>query len=175
MDRFTSARAACFVALLCLAPPAPGGDEPKQPAPRDFSPVLEELVRKYRVPGMVAAVVEGDQIVLSGVAGVRRAGGTEKMEIADTLHLGSCTKAMTATLCAMLVEEGKIAWDTTLPQALPELKDEIHPDYQAVTLEQLLTHRAGLPGDVTAGQMWGLLRNFNEKPTAARRRLVKDV
>ena len=175
MHRRTAARATCLVTLLCLARVAVGVDEPK-PTPRDdVSPVLEQLVRKYKVPGMVGAVIEGDRIVLAGAAGVRRAGGTERIEFTDTLHVGSCTKAMTATLCAMLVEEGKLSWDTTISKALPELKGDMHPDYRAVTLEQLLTHRAGLPGDLSAGQLWGILRNFNGTPVAARRRLVKDV
>ena len=69
----------------------------------------------------------------------------------------------------------KLEFAATIPQALPELKGDIHPGYQAVTLEQLLTHRAGLPGDLTAGQMFGSRRNFNGSPVASRRRLVKDV
>ena len=124
---------------------------------------------------MVAAVIEGDRIVLAGAAGVRRAVGTERIKFTDTFHVGSCTKAMTATLCALLVEEGKLSWTTTIPQALPGLKGDLHADYRTVTLEQLLSHRAGLPGDLSAGQMWGILRNFSGTPVAARRRLVKDV
>jgi CubicO group peptidase (beta-lactamase class C family) len=165
---------ACLVALLGLARVAVGGD-PAKPAPRDVSPVLEQLVRKHRVPGMVAAVIEGNQIRLAGAAGVRRVGGGEKVEFADVMHVGSCTKAMTATLCAMLVEEGKLSWTTTVAEALPELKGDIHPDYQAVTLEQLLTHRAGVPGDVSARQVWGMLRNVKGATVAARRQLVRDV
>jgi len=173
MNRWTSA-AATFIALLCLARAAVGEPDPK-PASRDISPVLDKIVHKYKVPGMVAAVVEGEQIVLTGAAGVRRAGGAEKVEFSDTFHIGSCTKAMTATLCAMLVEEGKLSWTTTIPQALPELKGKIHPDYEAATLEQLLTHRAGVPADLKAGQVVGLLRNFGSDPVAARRRLIQDA
>src|SRR5688572_10853679 len=100
MSRWTSAPAACFITLLYFARTATGGGEAR-PAPRDISPVLEQLVQKYKVPGMVAAVIEGDRIVLAGHAGVRRAGGVEKIAFADVFHVGSCTKAMTATLCAM--------------------------------------------------------------------------
>jgi CubicO group peptidase (beta-lactamase class C family) len=54
---------------------------------------------------------------------------------------------MTATLCAILVEQGKLKWDTTVAEAFPRLKEKIHADYHAVTLDQLLTHRSGLPED----------------------------
>ncbi len=60
---------------------------------------------------------------------------------------------MTATVAAMLVEQGKISWTTTIGEAFPELKSEIHPDYLGVTLEQLLSHRGGAPGDAP-GDLW---------------------
>ncbi len=54
---------------------------------------------------------------------------------------------MTATLCGILVDKGKLKWTTTIGEAFPKLKDKIHPDYHAVTLDELLSHRSGLPED----------------------------
>ena len=62
------------------------------------------------------------------------------------LLLVSDTKAMTATLTAMLIDEGKLRWDTTIADAFPELKGTMDKQYEAVTVEQLLTHRGGIPG-----------------------------
>jgi CubicO group peptidase (beta-lactamase class C family) len=45
------------------------------------------------------------------------------------------------------VEQGKLQWSTTIADTFPQLVDKIHPDYRAVTLEQLLMHRSGLPED----------------------------
>ena len=56
---------------------------------------------------------------------------------------------MTATVAARLVEQGKLRWETTLAEAFPSLRRAIHSDYHAVTLRQLLYHRAGLPEDRT--------------------------
>src|SRR5215470_14160319 len=64
--------------------------------------------------GMAAAVLRGERIIAQGVAGVRKRGSAERVTLDDRFHLGSCTKAMTATLVAMLVEEGKLNWTTTL-------------------------------------------------------------
>src|SRR6185369_13581125 len=64
--------------------------------------------------GMVAAVLRGERIIAQGVAGVRKRGAAERITLDDRFHLGSCGKAMTATLVAMLVEEGKLNWTTTL-------------------------------------------------------------
>jgi len=45
----------------------------------------------------------------------------EKVAADDRWHLGSCTKAMTATLCAMLVEEGKLRLTDPVGKFIPEL------------------------------------------------------
>jgi CubicO group peptidase (beta-lactamase class C family) len=61
---------------------------------------------------------------------------------------------MTAALLATLVEENKLRWTTTLADVFTELvrvgksgDEGMAPAYRAVTLEQLLTHRGGFPGE----------------------------
>jgi CubicO group peptidase (beta-lactamase class C family) len=51
---------------------------------------------------------------------------------------------MTAVLIGMLVEQGKLDWGTTLPDALPDKADQMHADVKAVTIDHLLAHRSGL-------------------------------
>jgi CubicO group peptidase (beta-lactamase class C family) len=52
---------------------------------------------------------------------------------------------MTATLAAMLVEQGKLRWDSKIGEVLPEARDSMDESWQTATLEMLLTHRAGAP------------------------------
>jgi CubicO group peptidase (beta-lactamase class C family) len=137
--------------------------------PENVSEVLRKTIADHDLPGMVAVVIEGDRVVASGAAGVRQRGGRDKVTVADQFHIGSCTKTMTATLCAMLVEEGKLKWDTTVGEALKDLKP-MDPGWRAVTLEQLLQHRGGAPGDVEPA-LWALL--WTQKGTAARQMLAK--
>ncbi len=70
--------------------------------------------------------------------GTRRAGLNIPVTINDRFHLGSDTKAMTALLAAMLVEEGKLHWDTPVKEVFPELAEKMDPGLRGVTLEQLL-------------------------------------
>ena len=76
---------------------------------------------------------------------------------------------MTATVAAMLVEQGKISWTTTIGEIFPELKSEMHPDYLGVTLEQLLSQRSGAPGDAPA-DVWR--DAWSASGTAAEQRLA---
>jgi CubicO group peptidase (beta-lactamase class C family) len=62
--------------------------------------------------GMAAAVLRGERIIAQGAAGVRKRGAAERITLVDRFHLGSCTKAMTATLIAMFIEDGKLNWTT---------------------------------------------------------------
>jgi len=63
---------------------------------------------------------------------------------------------MTATLVAMLVEEGKLNWTTTLGEVFADAVKPMHPAWEKVTLRQVLAHRAGLRFDPD-----GLARVFN--------------
>ena len=109
------------------------------------SQMLETIRVKHNFPALAAAVVVDGKIVVTNAVGFRKSGGKERVAIDDRFHLGSVTKSMTATVAAMLVEQGKISWTTTISDAFPELKNEIDSDYLGVTLEQLLSHRGGAP------------------------------
>ncbi|HUJ71462.1 MAG TPA: serine hydrolase domain-containing protein, partial [Verrucomicrobiae bacterium] len=45
-----------------------------------------------------------------------------------------------------LIDEGKLRWDTTIADVFPEWKGKMDKHYEPVTVEQLLTHRGGVPG-----------------------------
>jgi CubicO group peptidase (beta-lactamase class C family) len=82
---------------------------------------------------------------------MRRAGGTTPVTINDRWHLGSCTKAMTATLCALLVEDGTLRWDSTIEEVFNPVRDEkakITNNWKLVTLRQLTTCTANVPYDL---------------------------
>jgi D-alanyl-D-alanine carboxypeptidase len=93
-------------------------------------------------PALAGAVVGRDGLIWTGAAGVRAAGGSDAVTDHDQWHLGSNTKAMTAMLYGRLVEEGRAAWGATLPDMFPDL--EIDPAWAETTVENLMTHRAGL-------------------------------
>jgi CubicO group peptidase (beta-lactamase class C family) len=166
----------CMIAFaLALVSLGAAGVDAAAPAPKDISALLAPIVQQHGVPGMAAAVIRGGEMVAVGVAGIRTRGKPEKIEPGDRFHIGSDTKAMTAMLCGILVDEGKLKWDQTLGETFPELKSSMHAQYQGVTLEQLLTHRGGAPGDLTKDPLWGKLWQNKGSPRAARRLLVANA
>jgi CubicO group peptidase (beta-lactamase class C family) len=111
---------------------------------RDLEELLDQVRASSQVPALAAAVVEGDKVIDMAVVGVREAGAPEKARTDDRFHIGSIGKSMTATMIGRLVELGMLDWNLTVGNALDEM--EMRDAYRDVTLEQLLQHRAGLPG-----------------------------
>jgi len=117
--------------------------------------MLEEVRGANGLPAIGAAVLDSKGILALGVAGTRKLGGTVAVTKDDPWHLGSDTKAMTATLVARLAAKGEVSFSTTLAEAFPGVT--VHERYRAVTLLELLQHRGGAPADVPApiwSDMW---------------------
>jgi D-alanyl-D-alanine carboxypeptidase len=110
----------------------------------EITALLSPIAAQYGLPGLSAAVFDDNDIIALGATGVRKADDPSPVGSDDKWHLGSDTKAMTATLCALFVANGELASTTPLAEVFGA--EGLHPDFRAVTLEQLLTHRGGLPG-----------------------------
>lgn len=110
---------------------------------RDVSAHLERIRDKHEIPALAAAAIVDGEIVAIGATGKRNADNTTPVTIDDKWHVGSCTKSMTASVAAMLVEEGTLAWNTSIADMLPEIP--MKEAWRTVTLEDLLVHRGGAP------------------------------
>jgi len=108
---------------------------------------LVPYLLRFQLPAVAAAVVKNGKIVAAGAVGTRRLGTDTPVTINDRFHIGSDTKAMTSLLAGMLVEEGKLRWNTTVGEIYPELVDKMSKGVKDITLEQLLSHTSGIAGD----------------------------
>jgi CubicO group peptidase (beta-lactamase class C family) len=129
---------------------------------------LDELVEWARatqdVPAMALVLVGKGQIAEMSAVGKRSATADVPVTLDDRWHQGSLTKAMTATLAAIMVEQSVIDWTTRPLDVWPELDQNIQPAFRNITLRHLLSHTSGLvrpdvlpafiddaaPGDTTA-------------------------
>ena len=143
-------------------------------AVQDLRSEIEPIRLAGHAPGVACAVVISNRLVGIGVSGTRLwAAADASIEIDDIWHLGSLTKSMTATLAAMLVEEGKIQWSTTLADVFPDWAPRMEPSWRAVTLEQLCSQRSGAPEDLNTHGIWSRLWAFHGTPIHARRLLLE--
>lgn len=141
----------------------------------DLGGVLELIRAATAVPALAAAVMRDGQIVALGAVGVRKLGEPDSVAVTDPFHLGSDTKAMTATLAAMLVQEGDLAWETTVADVFPD-EATLNSDCRSITLEQLLTHRSGLPHNLPAnGPYRDAAWQARTPPVEQRLQLLRDA
>jgi CubicO group peptidase (beta-lactamase class C family) len=123
------------VALLVLAATSPAMD-------RDagVSALLKGLVADAE-PGIAVLVRRNGRTVYEHGYGVRDLRTREPIDARTRFRLASVTKQMTAASIMLLVRDGRLRYEDTLPRALPGF-----PAYaSAVTIRHLLTHTSGLP------------------------------
>ena len=167
--------------VAAAVPPASAAPAPVQSAsgPIPLEAMLEPVRSRYGLPALAAAVVIQGKVVAVGAVGTRQAGAQITVQRTDRFHLGSDTKAMTALLAAMAVEEGKLRWTSTLAEVFPELADQLAPGLGGVTLVQFLSHTSGVPSDNEAllallQQSYGEDGNLNDLRYWLLRQFVKQ-
>ncbi len=142
---------------------------------RDLTSILEGIRSARSLPALGCAVVRSNQIVAYGVTGVRKWGSTVPATSQDLWHHGSLTKSMTATLAAILVNEGKIQWNTRLMDVFPEKAATMNAGWSGATLELLLANRAGAVEDLGPSGIWSQLWNHEGTPTEQRLFLLEKL
>ncbi|GAI26866.1 unnamed protein product, partial [marine sediment metagenome] len=144
-----------------------------------FTNLLMEMSEQYNQPAMAAALVYADSIVAHVTVGNIVYGEEQAATENSRFHIGSTTKSMTAILVAMLVKQGKLQYDMTLEQALPNMP--MRDEYRAVTIADVLNNKAGIIAyQLIAHEDPVIVRKFMEEipaaypdPTEQRREVTK--
>jgi CubicO group peptidase (beta-lactamase class C family) len=87
--------------------------------PADLDSYAQKALQTFGTPGMTVAIVEQGKPYVVRSYGVRRLGEPAKVDEHTLFAIGSTTKAFTTALLAMLVDEGKLTWETKVADVLP--------------------------------------------------------
>jgi CubicO group peptidase (beta-lactamase class C family) len=139
-DRFTHAQ------MVPMDDPSLYANWPKAAVSRDelkrlVRATLDTLVHMNDFSGCLTVAIAGETVIdeCRGLA-ERRFG--VPIDHQTKFHIGSMDKMFTAVAIAQLVEAGKLSWDDTLAQRVPEYPD--HEAAKKISVWQLLHHTAGL-------------------------------
>ena len=148
----TSVALAAFllVATACTSRAAPDGITPSPASPPVFEQTraaelqraLETAFADVEVPGVQAAVVAADGSVWSGAAGLAEIEHEIPMTIDRLMVPASISKVYTATLIALLAQEGTISLDDPITEWLP-----VGAYGEGVTIRHLVNHTSGIASD----------------------------
>ena len=111
---------------------------------RQVEQLGERLIRDANVTGLSVSMVHGDQVLLERGFGVTDVRSRERVASDTVFRLASLSKAFASTLAALLVEEGALRWDTRVADHLPAFALKNIDAAQALTAQDILSHRVGL-------------------------------
>lgn len=123
------------ILLLCIATPGFGQKTLR---------FADSIRKAFSIPEICYAVVDAQTIIEAAATGKHSIDLPDTASLFDRFHIGSNTKAMTAFVIAKYVEKGKLKWTTKFFDVYPEWKEKSKPEYASITLQDLLSHRAGI-------------------------------
>ncbi|MCB1626183.1 MAG: beta-lactamase family protein [Xanthomonadales bacterium] len=134
------------IAAPVATPPAPRLAEPQAKSlANEVAEVGTALVATGQVPALAIAMVTSDEILLAEAFGETAVGSGTGADSQTVFRLASVSKTFTAALLSVLVEERYLRWSTPLADYLPQIRFQDPKLGETLTLEQLLSHRTGLP------------------------------
>jgi CubicO group peptidase (beta-lactamase class C family) len=128
-----------FVAL-CL--PLTG----KNPLPgQRFRAYITQEMSNWKVPGMAVGVIHDGKVILKEGYGLRHVKKNLPVTPKTIFAIGSATKSFTCCTLGLLVDEGKLMWDTPVKDYLPDFKLNDPYITNHITPRDLVNHNSGLP------------------------------
>jgi len=158
---FRSCAAAFFLASLIvpLACDAQNSSAPDAGILAAIPGRMQPFVDQGQVSGIVTLVATADSVVHLSAVGVSDLQTGRQMETDDLFWIASMSKPVTAVAVAILVDDGKLSFDDSLEEYLPEYEAlDVRTGQQGVgtaavtrpiTIRDVLTHTSGL-GEVSA-------------------------
>jgi N-acyl-D-amino-acid deacylase len=139
-----SLRRPSIVAPLLIAFAA-CGIRADSPALEGLDAFVDGVLAEWKVPGLAVAVVKEGEVVLMKGYGFRDREARLPVTAKTLFAIGSISKSFAATGLGMLVDQGKLTWDTPVRDVLPEFRLKDRVAAEGATPRDLLSHRTGMP------------------------------
>jgi CubicO group peptidase (beta-lactamase class C family) len=137
-----------LLAVVAFSVPSAPIWSAEQTSPPDplagFAEQAEELMKEWKVPGLAVGVVRDGETLLARGFGYRDVERELPVTPRTLFAIGSCSKAFTAAAAGILVDEGRMDWDTPVADSLPDFR--MADDYATLhaTPRDFLLQRSGL-------------------------------
>ena len=114
------------------------------PALEGIEAYIQSVVQEWRVPGVGIGVIKDGELLLAQGFGKRNVAANLEATSRTLFAIGSCSKAFTAAAAAILVDEGRLDWDTPVRAYYPAFKLADPVATERTTIRDMLCHRTGL-------------------------------
>jgi CubicO group peptidase (beta-lactamase class C family) len=126
-------------------PSASSSGDNSQPANTAVDNYVQQQLLAQSIPGLALIVRQNDKIVYAKGYGYASLEQAIPATTEQRFQIGSISKQFTAAAVMLLVEDGKMALDDKISKYL----GAVPPEWEPITVRQVLTHTAGLPQDIS--------------------------
>ncbi len=140
---------------------------------KEIDEYAQRAIKDWPVPGFSMAIVKDDKVVFAKGYGVRKLGEQTAVDERTLFAVASNTKAFTAALIGILVDEGKLKWDDPVTKYLPGF--QLYDAYvtRELTIRDILSHRSGL--ETFGGDLLWYETTYDSKEVVRRIRFLKPT
>lgn len=172
MNRFAKFVAMASMLAACANAAHAAATKTKQPQ-SDYDRIVDALVARYHLPGIAIGIIDNGTVVYTRIVGDLESG--KPMDAGTLFGIASNTKAMTATLLARLVQQGKLRWDDAVTKSLPSFR--MHDPWVTTNMQvgDLLVHRSGLPEGAGDLMLWPAPNHFTPDDVIAGLQYLKPA
>jgi CubicO group peptidase (beta-lactamase class C family) len=141
----------------------------------EIDKLVEQSMQAFNVPGIAVAVVKDDKIIHIKGYGVRSIATGKKMDENTLFAIASNSKAFTSAALGILIDEGKLTWNTKVTDIIPEFR--LYNPYvtEDFNIKDLLTHRSGMGLGAGDLMMWPDSATFTRDDIIHNLRYLKQV
>jgi CubicO group peptidase (beta-lactamase class C family) len=124
----------------------------------DLDRLVDAVVAYYHLPGLAVGVIDHGRVVYTREAGKLASG--QPIDNDTLFEIASNTKAMTSTLLARLVQQGKLRWDDPVTKYIPSFRMYDPWVTKNMQVGDLLVHHSGLPEGAGDLMLWPTPNHF---------------
>lgn len=106
---------------------------------------VDAMMARSGVPGMAVAVIHGGDVVFMAAYGVRDLRSGAPVTPDTVFQIASISKPISATVAAIAVSQGRVAWDDPVAQYLPDFALGDAYVTAHASIGDFFAHRSGLP------------------------------
>ena len=141
----------------------------------EIDKLVTRTLETFNVPGIAVAVVKDDRIVHMKGYGVRSITTGEKTDENTLFAIASNSKAFTSAALGILIDEGKLTWETKVIDIIPEFR--LYNSYvtEDFNIKDLLTHRSGMGLGAGDLMLWPDSSSFTKEEIIHNLRYLKQV
>lgn len=141
----------------------------------DIDRLVNKTLETFNVPGIAVAVIKDDMIVHLKGYGVSSITTGMKTDENTLFAIASNSKAFTSAALGILVDEGKLTWETKVTDIIPEFR--LYNSYvtEDFNIKDLLSHRSGMGLGAGDLMLWPDSSTFTKEQIIHNLRYLKQT